>query len=169
MLANCRISKWKDFSPSEVAIFRRQYIDQSSQIYRQFTGSDNPAKYVYIAVFHLLDGAGSFVIAAFTVPAQSDLVALLKSQARDKADYGIREGYIRKFLGLVPIDTHEFSGFYIKMIGKDGEVVVSGGLEHKRLKNTIIQLSLFCPSAWDEGKATNTLSALIESVKLKGK
>ena len=125
---------WARFSPGEAAALRQQYTEQSKQIYQQFSVGDDPARSVAIASFHIASDDGAFIVVAFTVPPQSDLINLLKSQAKEKADFGIRQGYIRKYPGLVPVNDDQFSGFYIKTIGKSGNVEVSGGLEHKKLK-----------------------------------
>lgn len=160
---------WRSFSANEAAVFRRQFMAQSEEIYRQYTGSDDPSKTVDVIAFHISNGDGAFVIVSFTVPPQSDLITLLKSQVEDKMAWGVREGHIRKYLGLVPVDDEQFSGFYTKVIGNSGEIQISGGLEHRELKNTIIQLSLLCPKDWDEVKATNTLSSVLQSVMLREK
>ena len=160
---------WTSFNASEATDLRRQYMAQSKEIYRQFSGSDDPSKSVDVAAFHISNDPGSFVIVSFTVPPQSNLITLLKSQVEDKMAWGVREGYIRKYLGLVPIDDEQFSGFYTKAIGNSGGLEVSGGVEHKKLKNTIIQLTLLCPKAWDEVKAENTLSSILKSVMLREK
>ena len=68
---------------------------------------------------------------------------------------------------LVPVDEKHLSGFYIKCIGSNGEVQRSGALEHKKLKNTLVQLTLLCPQAWDELKATTALASVLDSVKLR--
>lgn len=163
-------TRWASFSPSEAAALRRQYIDQSTQIYQQFSGGDDPpAKQIAIAAFHIAGDEGAFIVVSFTIPPHSDLINLLKSQANEKADWGVQQGYIRKNLGLVPVDDDRFSGFYIKALGKSGNVEVSGGLEHKKLKNTLIQLTLLCPHSWDQGKATNILTTVLKSVVLTAK
>ena len=71
-------------------------------------------------------------------------------------------------MGLVPLKDSQFSGFYTKAISASDEVIISAGLEHKKIKNTIIQLSLICPSEWDETKATKTLEPILESINLVG-
>jgi hypothetical protein len=103
------------------------------------------------------------------VPSQADLISLLKGQVREKMDWGVRQGYIRKYLGMVTVNDGQLSGFYTKAMGKSGNVEVSGGLEHKKLKNTIIQLTVLSPKAWDEVKATSSLAAVLKSVVLKKK
>ena len=159
---------WRPFSTSESGQLRRQYMSQSEEIYRQYSpGAPDPARSVHIAAFHIASAAGTFAIVSFTVPPRSHLVKLLKNQAEDKAKWGIQHGYIKKYLGLVPLDDRQFSGFYVKFIGTGGEVQVSGGLEHKRLKNTLVQLTLLCPKAWDEVKATKILASVLESLKLR--
>lgn len=163
-------TEWKSFSASEAAELHRQYMAQSKEIYRQFSGSSgDPSKSVDVVAFHIANDAGTFAIVSFTVPPQSDLISLLKGQVEDKMAWGVREGYIRKYLGIVPVDDEQFSGFYTKAIGNSGGLEISGGLEHKKVKNTIIQLTLLCPKAWDEVKATNTLSSILKSVVLKDK
>lgn len=159
---------WTAFASGEAASLRSQYLEQSKQIYQQFSGGGkDPAGDVNVAAYHIEGDDGAFIVVTFTIPPQSDLITLLKSQAREKADWGIQNGYIRKYLGLVSVDSENLSGFYTKMIGKNGNVEVSGGLEHKRLKNTIIQLTLLSPKAWDEAKATRTLESILKSVILK--
>jgi hypothetical protein len=160
-------TEWTNFGPSDASALRKQYMEQSEQIYQQYSGAPDSTKSVDIAGFNISKNAGSFVIVSFTVPPQSDLITLLKSEVGDKMDWGVRKGYIRKYLGLVSVDDDTFSGFYTKTIGNEGEVDVSGALEHKNLKNTIIQLTLLCPKGWDETKATKTLADILKSVILK--
>jgi len=162
-------TEWASFNASEAAALRRQYMDQSKQIYQQFNGADDPAKSVDIAAFHILNDGGSFVIVSFTVPPQSNLIDLLKGQVGDKMDFGVRQGYIRKYLGMTSVNDPQMSGFYTRAIGTSGNVEVSGGLEHKKLKSTVIQLTLLAPKGWDETKATNGLTAILKSVELRGK
>lgn len=161
-------SDWQPFTASESDQLRRQFVSQSEEIYSQYSSeTPDPAKSVYIAAFHIVGDAGTFAIVSFTIPPQSDLVNLLKNQAEEKAKWGIQQGYIKKYLGIVPVDDQSLSGFYIKSIGTEGDVQVSGGLEHKKLKNTLVQLTLLCPKSWDELKATSILTSVLESVKLK--
>ena len=162
-------TEWTSFDSGDAAALRQQVMEQSKQIYQQFSGADDPTKLVDVAAFHMLNDDGSFIISSFTVPPQSDLITLLKSQVAGKMEWGVREGYIRKYLGLASIDNENFSGFYTKAIGKDGGFEVSGGLEYKRLKNTVIQLTLLCPNEWNEAKAVETLSAILKNLTLKGK
>lgn len=159
-------SEWAEFAPNEAASLQRQYMAQTQQIYKQYSGSEDSAKSVDIAGFHIGNDAGAFMLVSFTVPEQVDIISLLKNQVDQKMDWGVRGGYIRKYLGLVPIDNDNFSGFYTKAIGKDGGIEVSGGLEYKKLKNTVIQLTLLCPQAWDQARATNTLTTVLKSLTL---
>ena len=92
---------------------------------------------------------------------------LLKNQAEEKTKWGIQNGYIQKYLGLVAFDDNEFSGFYVKFVGTLGDIQVSGGLEHEKQKNNLVQLTLLCPIDWDELRATNTLTTILESVKVR--
>ena len=163
-------SAWRSFSTSESEQLQRQVVAQSKEIYRQYYGvTTDPASSVNIAAFHIAGAAGSFAIVSFKIPPQSDLINVLKNQAEEKAKWGVQQGYIHKYLGLMPLDDEQFSGFYVKTIGRNGEVQVSGGLEHKKLKNTLVQLTLLCPKAWDEVKATSTLSSVLKTVMLKEK
>jgi hypothetical protein len=162
-------TEWATFNVSEAAALRRQYLDQSKQIYQQFNGADDPTKSVDIAAFHILNDVGSFVIVSFTVPPQSNLIDLLKSQVGDKMNFGVRQGYIRRYLGMTSVNEPQLSGFYTTAIGTSGNVEVSGGLEHKKLKNTVIQLTLLAPKGWDETRATNSLTAILRSVVLRSK
>ncbi len=160
---------WKAFSANDAVQLRREFMTQSQQIYMQFSGADDPGKTVDMLAFHIANGTGSFVLVSFTVPPTSNLITLLKSQVNDKMAFGVREGYIRKYLGLVSVDSERFSGFYTKVIGKSGAITLSGGLEHKSLRNTVIQLTLLSPGGWDEARATSTLSSILDSVALRGK
>ena len=160
-------AEWESFNEADAADLRSQYMVQSKEIYHQFSGSDDPSKSFDIEAFHINKDDGSFVIVSFTVPPQSDLISLLISQVKEKMAWGIREGYIRKYLGIVPVDNEQFSGFYTKVIGKNGGVQVSGALEHNELKDTVIQLTLLCPKTWDETKAANSLTSILQSVTLK--
>jgi hypothetical protein len=160
-------SDWRSFRESESDKLRGQFMAQSEELYRQYSGAPLPAKSFDIAAFHIGGDAGMFAIVSFAIPPQSDLVNLLKNQSEQKAKWGIQQGYIQKYLGLVPLNNKQFSGFYVKAIGKRGEVQITGGLEHKNLKSTLVQLTLFCPKAWDELKATNTLNSVLKSVKLR--
>ena len=159
-------ANWTSFGTEEFTALRQQYLIQSEEIYRQFSGTKDSSKVVDVGAFHISGDSGSFIIVSFTVPPHSDLVNLLKSQVDDKVAWGIQEGYIRKYLGLVPVNDEHFSGFYIKLIGSNGRLEISGGLEHRKLKNTVIQLTLLCPGSWDEAKASKTLSDVFKSVKL---
>jgi hypothetical protein len=161
-------TEWASFGSSEAAALRQQYTAQSRQIYQQYNSgsSDGLAKPIGLAAFHIAGDDGAFIIVSFAVPPQSDLINMLKNQTKEKMDFGIRQGYIRKYLGLVPVDDEQFAGFYTTAIGKDGNVEVSGGLEHKKLKNTVIQLTLLCPRSWDQGRATGSLTDILKSVSL---
>ena len=163
-------NEWTSFATSEAAALRSQYLEQSKQIYQQFSGGAvDPSKSVSISAFHIANDAGSFVIVSFTVPPQSDLIKLLKTQTPEKMDFGVSQGFIRKYLGMVAVDEGQLSGFYTKAIGTGGGIEVSGGLEHKKLKNTVIQLTLLSPKSWDETKAISSLTAILKSVVLDHK
>ena len=109
---------------------------------------DNPNGPIGIAAFHIAGDDSAFILVSFAVPPQADLIDLLKSQVKQKMEFGIRQGFVREYVGLVPIDDERFSGFYTKAIGKSGNVEVAGGLESKQLRNTAIQLTLLSPKAW---------------------
>jgi hypothetical protein len=157
---------WKNFSSGESDSLRRQFLAQQKEIFKQFDGSDIPSKTLNVAAFHLSGNAGSFVVVISSIPPQSNLIKTLRNEVDEKMSWGVREGFIRKYLGVVSVDNEKVSGFYTKAIGKEGNVQVSGGLEPKNKKNTIIQLTLLCPKNWNEAKATSTLSSILESVNL---
>lgn len=160
---------WQSFNEQDMAFLRRQFVAQSEEIYRQYSGTSDPSKLVYIIAFHTSNDSGSFLTVSFTVPSQSNLIGLLKSQIKDKIAWGVREGHIRKYLGLISVDNEQFSGFYIKAIGNSGELEISGGIEHKKIKNKIIQFTLLCPKTWDEAKGISTFSSVLNSLTLKEK
>ncbi|MBE0673687.1 MAG: hypothetical protein IH591_03410, partial [Bacteroidales bacterium] len=158
---------WKEYAASESAVFRQQYLEQSKQIYEHFTGSDDPSKSVDVAGFHISGDKGDFIIVSFSVPPQSNLIQMLKNQVDDKMNFGIQQGYIQKYIGLVSVDEEPFSGFYTKIIGEDGNIEVSAGLEHKDMRNTILQLTLLSPPAWNEKEASIKLETILSTVSLK--
>ncbi|WP_395745381.1 hypothetical protein [Prosthecobacter sp.] len=162
-------SAWPAFSSADTIALRSQFLVQSKQIYQQYSGSaDDPAKSVDVAAFHLEPDDGVLIAVALSIPPQADLINTLRREAGQKAEWGVQQGYIRQYLGLVAVDDGELSGFYIKSIGKGGGVEVSGGLEHKKLKNTLIQLTLIAPKSWDMEKAVSTLKPLLKSIRLPG-
>lgn len=160
-------SDWDSFGRSEISSLQQQYQEQSNQINQLYSKEVDSSQFVDLAAFHILNDKGTFAIVSFSVPKQSDLITLLKSQIADKMEWGVREGYIKKYLGLTPIDDEHFSGFYTKSIGKSGNIEISGGMEHKNLKNTIIQLTLLCPGNWDDAIATDTMTKLLKSIVFK--
>jgi hypothetical protein len=160
-------SEWRYFTPYETTALRQQFTAQAEQIYQQYTtGGKFPAQSLEIAALHITGNDGALILTCFRIPPQPALFTALREQAKDKAQWGIQHGYIRKYLGLVPLEDDNISGFYVTTIGKGGNVEVTGGLEHKRLKNTLIQISLLCPEAWDQNRATTSLTALIRSLVL---
>ena len=159
--------KWTEFSAGDAAVLRREYLKQIRQIYQHYSGSDDSSKSVDIAAFHISNGEGFFAIVSFSVPPQSNLIQILKSQVGDKMNYGIQQGFIRQYLGLVPVDKAPLAGFYTKTIGRNGNIEASGALEHNDLKNTILQLTLSAPMDWDEKKGSTALELVLKSVTLK--
>jgi hypothetical protein len=159
---------WKKFTAQEAATFEREYQQQSREIYQQFAGSDDPTKSVRGAAYHTPGKNGSFVIVAMSLPPQANLMPMLKEQIEPKMQYGIQQGFIKKYLGMVSVDRAPLTGFYTKAIGRSGNVEVSGGLEHSMKKNTIVQLTLLAPDEWKEAAAVAALEKVLASVKLKG-
>lgn len=160
--------EWKIFSDQDVATFERQYRLQSSDIYQHFAGRDDPSKSVHVAAYHTPGKNGSFVIVSMSLPAQADLIPMLIQQIEQKMQYGIQQGFIKKYLGMASIDRPPLSGFYTKAIGMRGNVEVSGGLEHSNKRNTIIQLTLLAPNDWNEETAVSVMEKVLASVILKG-
>ena len=131
---------WKDFSVNDMATFRKHYEIQSKEMFREYHGTDSDSStMVGVAAFHISNNTGWFFIVSINIPPVSNLIALLKSQVKDKMEWGIREGHISRYLDLDSVENEQFSGFIIKTIGKNGAVEVSANLEHKKLKNTLIQ------------------------------
>ena len=158
---------WTEYTTSETAELRYQYIEQSKQIYQHFSGSDDPTKSVNVAAFNFFSGKGSVIIVSFSIPPQSNLIQMLKDQVEEKMNYGIQQGFIQKYLGLVSVDKNLLAGFYTKAIGASGNFELSGGLEHREMKNTIIQLTFLAPKGWDEKESTTLLETVLKSVTLK--
>ena len=77
-------AEWASFDAIEAATLRRQFKEQSKQIYERFSGAAAPTEMLDIAAFHIRNDAGSFIVVSFTVPATSDLITLLQSQADQK-------------------------------------------------------------------------------------
>jgi hypothetical protein len=157
---------WVPFAPSEIEPLRRQYMRQSEDIYRQYSGAKDPTETLDLIAYHIDGNSGTFVMVVFDVPPQADLLSELKGEAPEKASWGIKNGYIRKYLGLTSIDGDSFSGFYIIAVGNHGELQISGGLQPKRAKNTILQLTLLSPVGWDQTTVANLLGAILGSVTL---
>jgi hypothetical protein len=158
---------WKKFTAQEAAIFEQQFQQQSREIYQHFAGGDNPSKSVHVAAYHTPGNNGSFVIVSMSLPAQADLMPMLKEQIEPKMKYGIKQGFIKKYLGMASVDRAPLTGFYTKAIGSNGNIMVSGGLEHSKKKNTIVQLTLLAPDEWKEEAAVAVLEKVLASVKLR--
>jgi hypothetical protein len=159
---------WKRFRAEELVQFRREYVAQSDEIYKQYSGNaDNAGKSVEVDAFSIDDSTSACVLAVLSIPPQSNLITTLKSQVKEKAEWGVREGYIQKYLGLVSIDDSDKSGFCIKCIGKDGNLVITAGLSYTKRSNELVQMTLTCPGSWDEAMGLKTINALITSVSLK--
>jgi hypothetical protein len=158
---------WKKFTAQESAVFEREYRQQSREIYQHYAGGDDPSKSVHVAAYHTPGNNGSFVIVSMSLPAQADLMPMLKEQIEPKMKYGIQQGFIKKYLGMVSVDRAPLTGFYTKAIGSSGDIQVSGGLEHSKKKNTILQLTLLAPDEWKEEAAVAVLEKVLASVKLR--
>jgi hypothetical protein len=157
---------WKKFTAQESIIFERQYRQQSREIYKHFSGGDDPSSSVHVKAYHTPGNNGSFVIVSMSLPAQAELMPMLKKQIEPKMKYGIQQGFIKKYLGMVSIDRAPLTGFYTMVIGKSGNVEVLGGIEHSSKKNTIVQLTLLAPNEWKEDIAVAALEKLLVSVQL---
>jgi hypothetical protein len=160
-------TEWRKFTAQEAAIFERQYQQQSREIYRNFAGSDDPTKSVRVAAYHTSGKNGSFVIVVMSLPPQANLMPMLQKQIEPKMQYGIQQGFIKKYLGMVSVDSAPITGFYTKAVGRSGNVQVSGGVEHSRKKHTIVQLTLLAPVEWNEDAAVAALEKVLASLKLK--
>lgn len=159
---------WTSFKAQEAANFEQQYQQQSRDIYQHFAGKDDPTKSVRVTAFHTPGKNGIFVIVVMSLPAQANLIPMLKEQIQPKMQYGIQQGIISKYIGIVPVRKDQLTGFYTKAIGRNGNIQVSGGLEHSRKKSTIVQLTLLAPDGWSEDTAVSALDKILASMKLVG-
>ncbi len=158
-------NSWEKYNQSEAKGLYDTFVEQSQAIYENYSGARDATRSVDMAAFHI-DGSASFIMVIMSVPPQTDLIGMLKQQAPDKAAWGVREGYIKKYLGLVPVKNGPLSGFYIKTVGNNDGVELSGGLEHSAKKNSIIQLTLLPPKTWKMEKAVQVLTELMDTVHL---
>lgn len=159
-------AEWKKFTTREAAIFARQYQQQSREIYKNFAGTDDPTKLVRVAAYHTPGKNGSFVIVVMSLPPQANLMPTLREQIEPKMRYGIQQGFIKKYIGMVAVDRAPLSGFYTKAIGRSGNIQVAGGVEHSMKKHTIVQLTLLAPVEWAEDAAVAALEKVLASLKL---
>ncbi len=114
---------WKKFTAQESAIFERQYRQQSRDIYEHFAGGDDPSKSVHVAAYHTPGNNGSFVIVSMSLPAQADLMPMLKEQIEPKMKYGIQQGFIKKYLGIIKKEHNT-----LVTISKRGKYQIDTGL-----------------------------------------
>jgi hypothetical protein len=159
--------EWTRFNAPELAALRSRFEEESAGIYRKFANAPDPTKAVDVRAFRLPNDEGSFVTVSYALPDRTDVIESLKGEAKEKMAFGIREGYIRKFIGLEPFDGPPFSGFYVVAIGNDGAVQISGGLQHRQYNDSLLQLTLLCPRSWDDARAVSTMSGLLRTVQLR--
>jgi hypothetical protein len=150
-------SDWPFYPPKETSEFRKEFVGEGSRIYRQFSGSDDPTNLIDLKALHIPDKGGSFVAASFSVPLGQNAISLLMSQAKDKARWGVQNGYVKQYLGLFPVDDRRLSGFYVKMISSDDHLTISGGIALKESPNTLLQLTLTSQAVWHSGKREHTV------------
>jgi hypothetical protein len=155
--------EWQPFAGNELATFRREYETQSKAIYQQYAKSTDPTGSVDLAAFHITANGGVFVAVSFTTPPQSNLIAQLKNEADQKGAWGVRQGYIKTYVGTETIQTSDYSGFYTTAIGNDGSTQISAGIEHKAIKNRIVQITMLCPKAWDSKRCIDGSKEIIKS------
>jgi hypothetical protein len=156
---------WTEFSRSDAKMLRDTFDEQSKAIYESYSGASDATRTVDIVAFHIDENA-TFSMVVMSVPPQANLIRTLKEEAPEKAAWGVREGYIKRYLGLVPVEYGALAGFYTKAVGNSGSIELSGGLEHSARKNTLIQLTLLTPQIWNMDKASQVLTELMRSVKL---
>jgi hypothetical protein len=101
---------------------------------------------------------------SFAASPKSDLVSLLRSQVQAKMDYGIQHKIIGEYMGMVPIDNEQYSGFYTIAFGMHGGYEFSAVLEHKKPNNAVIELTLLCPEDWGPTAPRNTFVFLLKSM-----
>lgn len=157
---------WKRFNADESAILRNQFVKQSKEIYRDYYDAEDPTDTVKVMGFYISGKAGNFVLNTMIVPPHSDSMKDLQSQIEDKMKWGIKEGFIRKYLGESAFNFEHVSGFYVKSIDPKGNLLVGGFLKHKEKDRPLFQLTLSCLKTWDEKRATNILIDILKSFDL---
>ena len=88
---------WTNFTTQEAATFEKQYQLQSREVYQHFAGKDDSTKSVKVAAYHTPGKNGAFVIVAMSLPAQANLMPMLQEQVQPKMQYGIQQGFIRRY------------------------------------------------------------------------
>jgi hypothetical protein len=155
---------WTRLGQAEELNFQIQFRAQQIELASKYSADRSPSPPVDVAAFRFDNDKGHFVAASFRVHPDPSLIGQLRSEVKAKMDFGVEHGYISRYLGAVTIDNANFSGFYTRAIGKAGDVQLSGGIVNKGLKDNLIQLTLLCPRDWNAKKATDTLSAILNSI-----
>ncbi|MFH0990055.1 MAG: hypothetical protein V1799_08575 [bacterium] len=160
-------SDWQDFPTIVTDALRDRYNLQIEVLCRTNYDTLSLSKVEDIVAFHIKDYEGSFSIVYFKITPGSKLLNLLRNQAKERAKFDNHRSDF-KYSDPVPINDERFLGFYTISRGSLDRVEISGSLEHKKLKNTLIQFTLRCPRSWDEYRASTTFSSIIQWITFKG-
>lgn len=157
--------EWKAFTSEELNQLRRQFVAQSEDIYRQYSGKPDPTGAIDVMAFHAPQPGGVLALVALSIPPEKDIMNLLIRQAQEKGQWGVRQGYIREYNGAVPFEYNQVSGFYVELVGKNGNLQISGALEHRQNRGALLQLSLLCSNVCEN--ARHILTSITASVSLR--
>ncbi|MGE0283903.1 MAG: hypothetical protein AB7P20_25260 [Rhizobiaceae bacterium] len=160
-------SGWIQFKENELTAFRRDYEAQSEAIYRQYSKSTNSNRLIDLKAFHLPSNSGIFVVVSSTIPSHLNLIGQLRSEAEQKGAWGIRQGYIKNYLGTDSIRNNDDEGFYVKSILNDGRSMISVGMQRKSLKNQLIQATILCQKSWSVQECSDAMINIINSIQTK--
>jgi TPR repeat protein len=140
---------------------RTQVEAQSAEIYKKYHGASSPAKSVDLAAFQSPDGRFVLGVVVMRVPTQMGLAAELRSQAKAKAEWGVKNGYIKRASEPEALTVGEYEGFAIEAEHTDGGLGISAGLVKREGGSQVIQLTLLSPP----GKADEARAILLKAVK----
>lgn len=158
---------WKNFNETEIKIFEEQYSIQSEEIYRQYSGSPDPTNSIDVVGYHIESSSSSLIVTSFYVPDESDIIKTLLSEVEDKMEWGLDQGYIKKYLGTETITNKFFNGFYTRVIDPDGAIILSGGGTCDNNEDIIIQVTLISPTSWDISESEKIFNKIISSITVR--
>jgi len=155
---------WKPLGLSEMASFREQMQAQSKEIYRRYnSGAEDQSRKLDLVAYVSPDGAW-LVGMVLVVPAKADLIGDLKSEAANKAKWGIQQGYIKWASDAKAITRDGFEGFVLEMENAKGTHDFAGGLTHSSRRTEVVAVQMLGAPA--DAKSAQTFEKLLSSVSL---